>query len=284
MAESSGIQTNRDPNFDNTHRPAGMNPEEKQQEEIGDSASQLTQMYDLNNETAVSKMITLLVEHGCPDASDSLDLSQCGERPVAFGGFGDIYYGKTKGGVPVAIKCARVNVNEAVAKELHAWSKCKHENVVELIGLTQFRGQLATLSPWMTNRAIPHYLAKHPEANRYELVHGDVKGWNVLVSEDGIAKLTDLGSTKLKDASLQFTSGTSATVLSLRWAAPELLGGLSSYSTEADVYALGMTFLEVMTGEVPYEGQSDLAVCGQVLARRQLPPRPSGNKIAFDFQ
>ncbi|KAG9111562.1 hypothetical protein FRC07_008045, partial [Ceratobasidium sp. 392] len=157
-------------------------------------------------------------EHGCPDASESLDLSQCEERPIAFGGFGDIYYGKTKDGVPVAIKCARVSVNEmiehstlkAVAKELHAWSKCKHENVIELIGLTLFRGQLATLSPWMVNRAIPHYLAKHPDADRFKL--------------------------------------------------------------------------EVMTGKVPYEGQTDLAVCGQVLARRTLPPRPPRDTITYDIK
>ncbi|KAG8709520.1 hypothetical protein FRC09_000627 [Ceratobasidium sp. 395] len=222
------------------------------------------------SETALSKMIAVLIEHGCPDASESLDLSQCGERPVAFGGFGDIYYGKTKDGTPVAIKCARINVDEMikdstlkdVAKELHAWSKCKHENIVELIGLTRFRGQLATLSPWMKNRALPQYLVQHPDADRFQLclqiatglaylhdygmVHGDVKGvreWNVLVSETGSAQLTDLGSTRLKDASLQFTSGTSTTALSLRWAAPELLGGLSSYSAQADVYALGMTIL-----------------------------------------
>jgi hypothetical protein len=63
---------------------------------------------------------------------------------------------------------------QAVASELHAWSKCKHENVVELIGLAKFQGQLAMISPWMKNRALPQYLVQNPDANRYDLVRDGV--------------------------------------------------------------------------------------------------------------
>ncbi|KAG9101311.1 hypothetical protein FS749_008031 [Ceratobasidium sp. UAMH 11750] len=278
---------------------------------------------------ALSNIVAILSHHGCPNASELLNLSECGDRPVAFGGFGDIYYGKTKDGMPVAIKCARVNVDEiiesntlkAVANELHAWSKCRHENVVDLIGLAQFREQLAIVSPWMANRALPHYLVQNPGVDRYKLclqiasglaylhdnnmVHGDVKGWNVLVSEDGVAKLTDLGSTRLKDTSLQFTSGTNATALSLRWAmlnkrhqsfsvvyrrtALRLMFTLLAWRTIL-VRVSWFLFLalnyhqEVITGKVPYEGQTDYAVCGTVLAKRTLPPRPTDDTLTPGFK
>ncbi|KAG8721750.1 hypothetical protein FRC08_010631 [Ceratobasidium sp. 394] len=277
----------------------------------------------------LSNIVAILSHHGCPNASELLNLSECGDRPVAFGGFGDIYYGKTKDGMPVAIKCARINVDEiiesstlkAVANELHAWSKCRHENVVDLIGLAQFREQLAIVSPWMANRALPHYLVQNPGVDRYKLclqiasglaylhdnnmVHGDVKGWNVLVSEDGVAKLTDLGSTRLKDTSLQFTSGTNATALSLRWAmlnkrhqsfsvvyrrtALRLMFTLLAWRTIL-VRVSWFLFLalnyhqEVITGKVPYEGQTDYAVCGTVLAKRTLPPRPTDDTLTPGFK
>ncbi|KAG9084978.1 hypothetical protein FRC06_003788 [Ceratobasidium sp. 370] len=287
----------------------GVNTDDEGPQEGEEFIPQDTQAQDTNSESpkALSNIVAILSSYGCLDASELLDLSVCGDRPVAFGGFGDIYYGKTKDGMPVAIKCARVNVGEiteygtlkAVANELNAWSKCKHENVVELIGLAQFREQIQ-MSIDMNWRCV-QITAGLAYLHENNMVHGDVKGWNVLVSEDGVAKLTDLGSTRLKDASLQFTSGASATALSLRWAAPELLGGLSSYSAEADVYALGMasipthssfftmltklqTILEVMTGKVPYEGQTDFAVCGKVLTKRTFPPRPSDGVFAQDFK
>ncbi|KAG8732064.1 hypothetical protein FRC10_001258 [Ceratobasidium sp. 414] len=65
---------------------------------------------------ALPNIIAALSSHGCPNASEFLDLGECGDRPVAFGGFGDIYYGKTKDGMPVAIKCARVNIDEIIER------------------------------------------------------------------------------------------------------------------------------------------------------------------------
>ncbi|KAG8727433.1 hypothetical protein FRC12_022505, partial [Ceratobasidium sp. 428] len=57
-----------------------------------------------------------------------------------------------------------------IAREIHAWAKCHHDNVLELIGLTQHRGKLAVVAPWMENGNLRQYLGKNPDADRIDLV------------------------------------------------------------------------------------------------------------------
>jgi len=114
-----------------------------------------------------------------------------------------VYQGQLRDGLLVAIKRLRVNMDDpegkkfrkAAAHELYTWSKAKHPNVLELIGLARFQGQLAMVSPWMDNQSLPVYLSKDPKADKCEMstqiarglaylheagiVHGDVKSVGV---------------------------------------------------------------------------------------------------------
>ncbi|QRV84172.1 Ephrin type-A receptor 4 [Ceratobasidium sp. AG-Ba] len=94
---------------------------------------------------------------------------------------------------------------------------------------------------------------------------------NVLVSSTGVLKLADFGNTKLKEQTLQFSTATTR-VYSLRWAAPEILHG-SPCSFEADIYALGMSTQEIVTGTVPYADKSDIAVMVEVVNKSRFPSR-----------
>ncbi|CAE6338506.1 unnamed protein product [Rhizoctonia solani] len=71
-------------------------------------------------------------------------------------------------------------------------------------------------------------------------VHGDIKALNVLISPEGVAKLTDFGLSVMSEASLAFSETTSTQAASTRWAAPELLLEGALKSKQSDVYALGM--------------------------------------------
>ncbi|CAE6522169.1 unnamed protein product [Rhizoctonia solani] len=240
----------------------------------------------------------ILGNHSCPDITQGLDLEKCSTLPVRGGGFGDVYEGLLISGQKVAIKSARIFVSsregfaqttKSLARELYSWSKCKHPNVLELYGLAYFNNQIATVSPWMDNGTLPQYINQHAQSDVRNLcyqisgsvaylhgmgvVHGDIKGANVLIADDGTPKLADFGNTILRAYSLRFTGTLDEASFSVRWTAPELLSGATNVSIEADIYALGMTILEAFTGEVPFSDKSESAVLGDVMLRRKIPTR-----------
>ncbi|KAG8741436.1 hypothetical protein FRC10_002883 [Ceratobasidium sp. 414] len=136
------------------------------------------------------------------------------------------------------------------------------------------------VSPWVTYGSLLSYIRAYPTVNRYELCVQIAEGLaymhekgvdNVVVSDAGIAKLTDFGCATMKrDFPVYFTV-TDSLNYSVRWAAPELFleDGLSSFET--DVYALAM---EAITGEVPHKDRADRVVIHAVIVKRALPTRP----------
>ncbi|KAG8768234.1 hypothetical protein FRC12_005692 [Ceratobasidium sp. 428] len=230
-------------------------------ENMGENATSI-----ISSTMPASAIVAILTQRRCLDITERLDLEKCGRAPMAGGGFGDVYQGSLCGGEKVAIKCARLylrrdDVNghkllKRAAREIYVWSCLEHDNVLKLLGLAQFRDHLAMISPWMDNGTLLEYLGRHPGIDRHRLcidisqgvaylhqhdtIHGDIKSANVLISNEGVAKLTDFGCTELKSNTLCFTTTTNKSNLSMRWAAPEILTGPVTRSKEADVYALGM--------------------------------------------
>ncbi|QRV88622.1 Ephrin type-A receptor 4 [Ceratobasidium sp. AG-Ba] len=176
------------------------------------------------------------------------------------------------------------------ARELYTWSKCQHPNIQRLLGLVQFRGQIGMVSEWVPNGNLLEYVSRHPDVNRYVLskqlsdglsylhgfgvIHGDLKGANVLISGDGIPLLTDFGNAELHQRTLQFSITGSQTSISVRWAAPEILQGIATCSVQGDIYALGMTILEAFTGTIPYPKKNEAAVMFAVVIAKAFPERP----------
>ncbi|CAE6462477.1 unnamed protein product [Rhizoctonia solani] len=257
-------------------------------------------------EMTSEEILVQLAEHGCENITDSLDLAKCRLMPVSTGGFGDIYLGSLKCGNLVAIKCPRLRIDTTVKKkelkrsahELYVWSKCEHPNVMPLLGVALYKGQLAMISPWMEHGSMTVYLSHHPQVDLYamctqvadavaylhndRIIHGDIKGANILISKDCTPMLSDFGTSVLREYTLEFATTTSDQHAStLRWTAPEIFMTLTKHTIEGDIYALGMTILEAFTGAVPYAGISDVGVMGR-LYRKEPPIRPVEHLPADD--
>lgn len=245
----------------------------------------------ITREMPISEVLNLLSDHGCKNVTGELDVSNFSQYPISAGGYGDVYRGAFRDGSRVAVKCLRLHLDSTdeskkqlkrAAREMYVWSKCNHPNVLGLIGVAQYRDQIAMVSPWMEYGNIRRTLSLQPQVDRYELcvkivegvvylhgvgiVHGDLKGDNVLVSSDFIPKVTDFGNAALKEYTLQFSNTTSRAGTSLNWVAPEVLGEETGPSVEADVYSLGMTILEIIAGKIPYAGLRDFVIVKNILS------------------
>lgn len=217
------------------------------------------------------------------------------EVPLYQGGYGDVWKSKYFGR-DVAVKVIRTYSNTNLQKvvgrfcrEVVTWKNLQHPNVLPLIGVTMTETQFAMVSDWMANGNINEFTEKNPAADRLELlkgvargliyihcqgmVHGDLKGANILIDQTGNARLADFGFlTIISDpANLLFSSSCVQGGGTTRWMSPELLCpeefGLKTGrpTKSSDCYSLGMVIYETISGNPPFHEDTDTAVIVKVL-------------------
>ncbi|KAG8795779.1 hypothetical protein FRC12_009786 [Ceratobasidium sp. 428] len=248
---------------------------------------------EITSTTTPEQIVLHLGNRGCANLTDQLDLTTCSTYPISSGGFGDIYRCRLKSNVDVAIKTVRLYVDSSeqsqkhmkhAARELYTWSKCRHPNVQELLGLVMFRDQIGMIAAWESNGDMPRYLRRYPNTDRRRMiveglsylhessvVHGDLKG--VGLGHRMHACLGSPTSATQRRRSSAFGSHRARQREACRHAgrpAPELFKG-ERCNMPADIYALGM---EALTGEVPFLGRPEHAIMYSVMFERLQPKRP----------
>ncbi|KAF8142446.1 kinase-like domain-containing protein, partial [Mycena galopus ATCC 62051] len=227
------------------------------------------------------------------------------DEHVSFpGGFGDVHRAMYQGR-PVALKHMRMfqdtdqgDIRRRFCREALVWQRLRHLYIVPLIGIDteNFPPSLCLVSPWMKNGTVNTYLKGRDGDSRQRtvnrlireivqglaflhdegVVHGDLRGANILVSDAGNACLTDFGLTVLVDTSASQTRNGGGCV---RWMAPETFEN-HPRTPASDIYAFACVCLELYTGYPPFHGVLflDPAVIFQV-AQGNRPNRPAGNVI-----
>ena len=105
-------------------------------------------------------------------------------------------------------------------------------------------------------------------AHENRIIHRDIKPQNIIMSRDGKVKVTDFGIAKVADS----TTVTTTAAGTVHYISPEQARG--GYSDErSDIYSLGITMYEMVTGRVPFEGETNVAVALMHIQSEITPPR-----------
>lgn len=210
------------------------------------------------------------------------------------GGYADVWKGEYHG-QDTAVKVIRTYSNVELqkvinrfCKEVVLWRFLQHPNVIPLIGISMSENRFAMVSEWMIHGNINQYVEAHPEADRLSLltgvargliylhdngmIHGDLKGANILIDGTGNALLADFGLLAIiSDPANLLSSSSNAQGGTIRWMGPELIApeqfGLEkSRPTKAsDCYALGMVVYETVSGKLPFHKDTDFGVTLKVV-------------------
>jgi serine/threonine protein kinase len=200
------------------------------------------------------------------------------KRGVGRGGFGEVYFATSDAGKEVALKLIRRNLEV----ELRGVTQClnlKHPNLIDLYDIkTDDMGDQWVIMEYVSGESLEDVIDRNPKGLPVEealywmrglcagvaylhdhgIVHRDLKPGNIF-SDEGTVKIGDYGLAKFISCSRR--SGQTESVGTVHYMAPEIANG--RYGREIDTYALGIILFEMLTGHVPFEGES----VGEVLMK-----------------
>ena len=120
---------------------------------------------------------------------------------------------------------------------------------------------------------------KHAHSNH--IVHRDIKPHNILITEDGRAKVTDFGIALAATSSTIINTG--SIIGSVHYFAPEQARG--GYTDEkSDLYSLGIVMYEMITGRLPFDGDAPVTVALKHIQERPEPPSKYNPSISKDLE
>jgi len=202
------------------------------------------------------------------------------EKELGIGGMGIVYaatYEKNQMKCAVKVLAPDLSGNDAVnqrfIRETEILKKLQHPNIIRYYGAGSNRSQRfyameiidggsldrvirqeGRLS-WETTIGYGLQIAKALEhAHNAGIVHRDLKPANLLITKEGVLKLTDFGIARDTEATALTQAG--KTLGTMNYMAPEQISGKSPVTRRTDLYALGCVLFELLTGRVPFQSET----------------------------
>ena len=208
-------------------------------------------------------------------------------KQIGRGGMADVYLAKDLilDGEEVAVKVLRTNYQTdpiAVARfqrEARAMADLDHPHIVRITDIGEEDGQQYLAMEYVAGLDLKRYIKEHYPLSNEEavrimgqillamrlahtkgIVHRDLKPQNILLTPDGTAKVTDFGiAVAFAETSL---TQTNSMLGSVHYLSPEQARG-SKATVQSDIYAMGIIFYEMLTGRIPYDGDSAVTIALQ---------------------
>lgn len=208
-------------------------------------------------------------------------------KQIGRGGMADVYLAKDLilDGEEVAVKVLRTNYQTdpiAVARfqrEARAMADLDHPHIVRITDIGEEDGQQYLAMEYVAGLDLKRYIKEHYPLSNEEavrimgqillamrlahakgIVHRDLKPQNILLTPDGTAKVTDFGiAVAFAETSL---TQTNSMLGSVHYLSPEQARG-SKATIQSDIYAMGIIFFEMLTGHIPYDGDSAVTIALQ---------------------
>jgi len=218
------------------------------------------------------------------------------QEHIGGGGMADVYRAHDKlldRAVAVKILHAQfANDAEFIEKfhrEAKGAAKLTHQNIVNIYDVGEDEGSHFIVMEYVAGQTLKEYIQEkgylEPEeaariakelacaleaAHKNNLVHCDIKPHNILIMADGHIKVTDFGIARAVSSSTMTYGGN--VMGSVHYFSPEQAKG-TAITTKSDVYSLGVVLYEMLTGTLPYNGETSVSIALKHLQEEPVPIR-----------
>ena len=215
---------------------------------------------------------------------------------IGVGGMADVYLGEdTLLGRHVAIKVLHANFandDEFVTRfkrEAQAAGKLNHPNIVNMYDVGFDQDLHYIIMEYVNGETLKEYITRHgrlsideavkftiaiaeglEHAHTMGIVHCDIKPHNVIITQTGRVKVTDFGIARAMNAT-NTVMYTNSILGSAHYLSPEQASG-KPVDGNTDIYSLGVVLYEMLTGRVPFEGETPIAVALKHVREKVAPP------------
>ncbi|RYX93588.1 serine/threonine protein kinase, partial [bacterium] len=234
-------------------------------------------------------------------------------KELGRGGMGAVYLANDKRlDRKVAIKILQIGSSFTVEqkseiinrfqKEARAIAKLSHPNIVNIHDIGEEDGQYYMVMEFLEGSSIASMLEKQTTLpidecvnisiqickaldymHKNAIVHRDIKPDNIVIGLDKVAKVTDFGIAQNDSEQMRLTQD-GAILGSVMYISPEQLRNSKDVDNRADIFSYGVTLYQMLTGKLPFQGETIGEVVSKVLGENPELPRKINPSIPYELE